>query len=337
MVMPPSAFDEVARRARVLSPATYVFDDAVVEAEAKAEALAGMPMPGQPLPPLVRQLQHQLYETCYLQRRSEPTVPRSSTDLTPTLSAGNTGAARWDPGWVIQQLDINGMVWVSREGQSRIAWGGEFLTATVGTPPRVGTQVSLFIAHESAAMQPGFYFAFGDTLSDQLEDLATLRFYWNVSADEAPSLLTNLVKGLRRYAVPFRLKVLSIRELYPRPDAMVLYVADRYIRVAAHVCQAGHRSLTRMAGRPTPLFTRRLADGLGAAEDPGNGESFGMSRCRVVAEGLWNAFVVGAREPEPVVEIVRAHARRYGLDPDRPWLNPRSSDLADLADLPPDV
>src|SRR5436305_14389954 len=41
----------------------------------------------------------------------------------------------------------------------------------------------------------------------------------------------------------------------------------------------------------TPLFTKRLAAGLGFAEDPGNGESFGMSRCRIVAEGLWSAYV----------------------------------------------
>jgi hypothetical protein len=271
-----------------------------------------------------------LYDRCYLQRGAEAAMPRSSTDLTPALSSANTGTARWDPGWVIQQLDVNGMVWVAREGQSRTAWGGEFLTAAVGTAPRVGTQVSLYVAHESAVTQPGFYFAFGDTLRDQMEDLATLRFYWNVGSDEAPALLAALADGLRRYAVPFRLKVLSTRELYPRPDAMVLYVADRYARVAAEVCRAGYRGLSAMAGRPVPLFTRHLADGLGAAEDPGNGESFGMSRCRVAAEGLWNAFLGGVGEPESVAEVVRAHARRYGLDPDRPWLNPRSPDLPDL-------
>jgi hypothetical protein len=326
----PSAFDEVARRVRVVSPTSYRFDDRLVEADASAAAPGWMPTAGPELPPLVRQLQNQLYDRSYLRRGADAGAPRSSTDLTPTLSAANHGQPRWDPGWTIQQLDMNGMVWVARDGQSRTAWGGEFLTATVGTAPRVGSQVSLFVTHESAVTQSGFYFAFGDTLGDQIEELATLRFYWNVQPEEAPAVLETLADGLRRYAVPFRLKVLSTRELYPRPDAMVLYVADRYARVAAQVCRTAHRRLAAGAERETPLFTLRLAEGLGAAEDPGNGESFGMSRCRVAAEGLWNAFVQGASGVEASVEIVRAHARRYGLDPDRPWLNPRSADLADF-------
>jgi hypothetical protein len=261
---------------------------------------------------------------------TEAGAPRASTDLTPALSSANPGASRWDPGWTIQQLDVGGMIHVARQGQSRTAWGGEFLTETVGTAPQVGSRVSLFVAHESAVTQPGFYFAFGDAVRDQLEDLATLRFYWSIGADEAPGLLAALAAGLRRYAVPFRLKVLSIRELYPRPDALVLYVADRYARVAAQVCRTAHRGLAATTRRPLPLFTRRLADGLAAAEDPGNGESFGMSRCRVAAEGLWNAYLSGAEEAAMVAKAVRAHARRYGLDPDRPWLNPRSPDLPDL-------
>jgi hypothetical protein len=327
----PSPFDEIARRARVTSATSYELDNLVVAADPTTGwQAAPLLEAASTLPPLVRQLQHQLYESCYLRRRTPATAPRSSTDLTPALSAANGGAARWDPGWVIQQLDVGGLVWVTRDGQSRAVWGGEFLSAVAGTAPRVGAQVSLYAPHESSAVQPGFYFAFGDVLGDQMEDLATVRFYWNVSADEAPALLGTLARGLRQYAVPFRLKALSVRELYSRPDAMVLYVPDRYGRVAGHVCWMGHQSLGAMTGRSTPLFTRTLAEGLGAAEDPGNGESFGMSRCRLAAEGLWNAFVGGVKEPGSAAEVVRAHVRRYGLDPDRPWLNPRSADFLEL-------
>src|SRR5262249_49841937 len=35
-----------------------------------------------------------------------------------------------------------------------------------------------------------------------------------------------------------------------------------------------------------PAFTRRIAGGLGFAEDPGTGESFGQHRCRLLAEAL---------------------------------------------------
>lgn len=288
---------------------------------------------GASMRPVVWQLQQHLYERCYLGRGQEAAAsPQALTDMTPALAAANPGADRWDVGWIIRRIDANGLTWVARQGKSRTVWGGEFLSTQVGMPPRVGADVSLFVAHQSTTMQPGFYFTFGDTLGDQLDEVAILRFYWNVSADEAPVILRSLADGLRRYTVPFRLKVLSAREFYPRPDALVLYVGDRYARLAGQVCADAHRATDAMAGRTVPLFTKKLADGLGAAEDPGNGESFGMSRCRVVAEGLWNAFVGGVSETDAVVTVVREHAKRYGLDPERPYLNPRSPDLLELAD-----
>ena len=321
-----SGFDEVARQARILSPMSYRFDETVVQDESPPMTPAS-----NSIPPIVWRLQHHLYERCYLGRREAGTAQTLSlTDLTATLSAANPLSARWDHGWVIQRIDPKGLVLVAREGKSRVVHGGEFLNAAVGVPPSPGSSVSLFVPHESASMQAGFYFAMGDSLGDHLEELAIARFYWNVRADEAPGLLRRLSEGLSAYSIPFRLKVLSARELFPRPDALVLYVAERYARITASLCAAEIPLLDSMRGRAVPLFTKRLTDGLGAAEDPGNGESFGMSRCRVAAEGLWNAFVSGTTESEAVVGVVRQHAARYGLDPDRPYLNPRSPDLFDL-------
>jgi len=324
-----TGFNEIAHRARIVSPESYTFDGILVQQP------DGVPPPvaSGSIPPVVWQLQHHLYERCYLGRTTiSQTEPRTFTDLSPALSAANPIGGRWDPMWMIQRIDPSGAITVTRQGKSRIVWGGEFWSSVVGKPPQIGAYVSIFVQRESAIMQPAFFFAFGDSLGDQLEELAIVRFYWNAEPDEAPTLLRDLTTGLQRYCVPYRLKVLSVRELYPRPDSMVLFIAERYMRVAATVCADVHARKATMRGRPVPLFSKWLADGLAAAEDPANGESFGMSRCRVGAEGLWNAFVHGATEPLAVESIVNQHVRHYGLDPDRPYLNPRSEDHLELPD-----
>jgi hypothetical protein len=71
----------------------------------------------------------------------------------------------------------------------------------------------------------------------------------------------------------------------------------------------------------TPLFARRLADGLGFAEDPG--ESFGKDRCKILAEVM--AGTLGKPAEERLEEVRRQFERR-GLSLDRPWLNAGSVD-----------
>jgi type III HopA1-like effector protein len=322
-----TAFDDVVRRVRFRSSTSYSIDGEIVE---QTPSDATRPATGDSSPAIVRQLQHHIYERCYLERTTTAAAPTGPlTDETPALASANVHVDRWDPGWTITRINADGSVLVAREGKSRMVWGGEYHSTLIGTPPFEGAVVRLFVPHESSAMQPGFYFAFGDVLGDQLEELGMVRLYWNAGAATAPELLNELVSRLRHYRVPFRLKALSAREFYPRPDAFVVYVTQRYLPITFRVARAVHASLSGKLGERAPLFTKTLARGIGFAEDPGNGESFGMSRCRVAAEGLWNAHVTNARDEIGVHEVVDAYARRSGLDPARPWLNPGSTDVYD--------
>ena len=65
----------------------------------------------------------------------------------------------------------------------------------------------------------------------------------------------------------------------------------------------------------------RLARGLSFAEDPGTQESFGMSRCRLLAEGLFLAFQEGLFRTGERLERVRRHFDNSGASLDRPYLN----------------
>jgi lantibiotic modifying enzyme len=75
-----------------------------------------------------------------------------------------------------------------------------------------------------------------------------------------------------------------------------------------------------------PAFTRLLAPGLGLAEDPGDGDSFGMHRCRLLADALVTAHEQGAHSVEARVDAVLDRFAREGINPDRPYLNPGSDD-----------
>jgi hypothetical protein len=75
-----------------------------------------------------------------------------------------------------------------------------------------------------------------------------------------------------------------------------------------------------------PLFTLCLGPGLAFAEDPGTQESFGMSRCRILAHGIWLAHQQRAQGIDERLAIVEQHFRSQGISLERPWLNPGSTD-----------
>ena len=69
-----------------------------------------------------------------------------------------------------------------------------------------------------------------------------------------------------------------------------------------------------------PPLTLRLGRGAAAAEDPGDGESFGQSRVRAVAAGLTAAAARGLADDLEVLAVVLDRLRAHGISPERPHL-----------------
>lgn len=280
---------------------------------------------------LVALLRDVLYEHAYTRPLSGAFPPRpapgADDDLSPALSAAHPGRERWEGGWTVSQVLSTGQVVARRGVATRFLWPGEFLHRDgPGLQPVKGAPLNLWLPRESRTLQPGFFHVFGETAPDGTDDASLLRLYWNVAPDAAPALLRETIAALNRYALPFRMKALSRRSLYPRTDAAVLYVGRRHFRLVRELALEVRRRVGPGVGAEVPLFTLPLAPGLALAEEPGNGESFGMSRCRIVAEGLWSAFArrrVGAAGRE---EEIRAAFRRHGVDAERPWLAAGSRD-----------
>ena len=131
---------------------------------------------------------------------------------------------------------------------------------------------------------------------------------------------------LNESRLPFRVKVLSDPYGYHRADAGVMYFRrrgdDRIGRVVARIHSAVAHSL-----RPdVPLFTKRLRPGLGLADSPTAGASFGEHRCRLVARALWDSFIRHEADRSVRVESLASAFLHAGLDPLRPHLERGESD-----------
>jgi hypothetical protein len=178
--------------------------------------------------------------------------------------------------------------------------------------------------------QPGFHFTLGDATPDPADAASTLRLYFHSTHVGAPLLVETFARLLNRRQVPFRIKCLGHPASYQRVDAVVLYVARRHFSHVAAILAESGASLTALLRPAVPLFTRRLMPGVGLAEDPATGESFGQNRCRLVAEALVDAWTQRKPSLPARLDALRRRFSTAGIDLERPYLSPGSVGRYDM-------
>lgn len=325
----------ILQEVQITSPTSFIFGGRpVVVSRAEVPPISSV-LPQQN--PLVMQLQRYLYQYCYCTRFTPgqmdgplPAAPLEDKFLG-KLSEANSSTARWESGWRIQRVEAGGQVWLERHGVQRIFWPGEFITGEIpGAPPKPGMHASVFFPKESTTLLPGSYFAFGETvLGHDVYDL--VRFYWNIDADGVLILIRSLTGKLNHFQVPFRLKCPIRRELFSRFDSAVVYVNKQFYHIVYELLMDSYEPLKAHLRPEIPLFTFPLAPGLSLAEDPGNWESFGMNRCRIVAEAIWQAHTKKVDSVETELQELITQFRKYGLVLDKAYLNAGSVDQYDVA------
>jgi hypothetical protein len=155
--------------------------------------------------------------------------------------------------------------------------------------------------------------------------------YWNASPQGSILLMQELTSALNEERAPFRFKVVNDPRGYNRCDSAVLYLSRAdYQRLRGQIALAWSRleSLLRPA---VPAFTKALLPGLGLAEDPLEGGSFGMARCNALAEAITRsdeAFLEG----EALFRSVVSSFEESGISTSTPYLNPGSRDLYETFD-----
>ena len=288
--------------------------------------------PHEATPNLVRFLEGEMYQRLYT--RSIPVPPAgldvvAQRDHLGRLSAANTGTGAWEPGWRIVGHESDGRFAVARDDITFYVTRDEIRTRA--GRPRAGAFCRVRVAKEIRHLIPGFYMAVGNGDARQKDEPGALvRVYWNLTTAAAAEYMALVTGSLNARRLPFRTKVLSDPGAYVRADAGVLYVERRLF---GRVCPVIVEVLDALRGalRPeVPMLTKKLADGVGLAEDPPGGMSFGQSRMSVIAHALWSAFLSGRTSPAAKVEAVASAFAANGLDPERPYLSSGGRDVYTL-------
>jgi hypothetical protein len=161
-----------------------------------------------------------------------------------------------------------------------------------------------------------------------------MRAYVNVCASGAAPVAEAMFRELSAWRIPFACKLHGLARNYRRADPMVLYFERRDLRVVLERLASLIPFAKPYLRSSVPLFTLPLARGLGLAESPRDGQSFGTSRSLVCARALAQAQTsdTAARR---AADIARAFVRS-GHSPAELFRNPDDAygyDYALIGDL----
>lgn len=270
-----------------------------------------------------------VYEHLYT--RAYPPAPATadpgSRSLVEQLAAANATKPRSETGWILAESWADGSVVATRAGRTRRFGPGQFLPMDGSYPAPPGTPLAVQLPAGSATRQPGFYYCFGEGFRDVHDQAPIVRLYWNVTEARAAPFVAGVTGALNRYEIPFELKLTTDGAQFVRRDNAVLYLSQDLFHAAWLALAPVLPRLGAALDPDVPLFTKRLAPGVGLAEDPGGGDSFGSARSRLVAGALADARAGEAFAwPEFETRFVAA-VRAAALDIDALWLNPRSKDI----------
>lgn len=179
---------------------------------------------------------------------------------------------------------------------------------------------------DDASSQPGFYYVFGHAPFGNGEDQHTARIYLNIPPAGAAAWIATVTTVLNSYDIPFHYKALRYRQSYSRVDTSVIYLPRRYAEFVAFLLK---QEAAREQGLRSdkPVFTKAISPGVSMADNPPGGDSFGLTRARLIARGLIDAYQRNRRTPEARLSCIVDSHERANVLVDRPWLNPGNADF----------
>lgn len=279
-------------------------------------------------PPLVLLLKDVFYEQCYCRRfsgqyyQSPVDVANNIQDFQAALSQANETLERWDNDWIIEQTLPGGQYLAKKNGKYKLVFPGEFINLDYSVAlPIEGTRISIHCLKESLSFQPAFYFVFSNEINIEQNLITIVRFYFNIKSSGAAELIQLLTRQLNKCKIPFSFKCLNNPALFTRSDAAVLYVIKPYYHITSQVLYNIYPKVQSKMNAQVPLFTKKLSEGLSMAEDPGNGDSFGMHRCRLLARGIYNSYLNNDTSAENTMLSIEQSFNVNGISLNTPYMN----------------
>lgn len=271
-----------------------------------------------------------LYDAAYARPFSPhapaPLAVPADLDLLAQLRAAFPEGARWSAQWQVYKVEANGSVHVRKGDCCRHVFPGAFASASHG-PVQANADVSILLPMASSQMQSAFYHITGNAPHCDHDDAALARLYLNTRATSVVTVMAAMARLLNTYAVPFRAKTLLDPAAYGRTDSTVFYLARRHLPFALSLARD---IFTQAAGGlepDVPLFSKRIADGVGGADDPGYGMSFGQTRTMLLADAIVSAWAIGDQTVQTRLDHLERRFAEESISPNAPHLSAGNSDI----------
>ncbi|MEV8453917.1 T3SS effector HopA1 family protein [Streptomyces sp. NPDC052095] len=193
-------------------------------------------------------------------------------------------------------------------------------------PLTAGRVVTLDVPARRPALSPGFFVVDGTVPRSPHREL--LRVYIHVTRwQDATEVWRRALGHLEENGIAYRSKILSAKALYPRRDALVVYLSQESWHRVPELAEAlrGAPGL----GEETSVFAEPVAPGIAVAWEPEDdrpgmsGLSFGQHRATALARALLDTAADGV----PLEHAVVARFTEAGIDPAHPARNTASPEF----------
>ncbi len=226
----------------------------------------------------------------------------------------------WQPAVVVRQGARGVAVARDNSGRARALLRGGYAhtdgSDRAGLPLQVGEQV-LAVPRSGGVESEGWWRTWGGGWDPRKAPDDAIRIYFCPEVSQLPALVGCLTATLEQRGEPWLLKAAVQGQHLGRADAVVVYLRDKAAFDDIVGC-----ARTRVRPGTGPPLTVPLAPGVAWAEDPGDGRSFGESRCEIVAAALRRTNGGGS---DAFLRVTHELFLAEGLDPAAPHLRGRSN------------
>ena len=268
-----------------------------------------------------------LYVQWYTKSRMEKVnIPLPHPVWAEVFRSAHKGTYLWSEGWKVLKVSNTGRVIAICGKEERMLYPGDYFSpARPGLLPAPGTEIEVVSRRDSTEDQPGFWIAYSSTWSQVSRSI--IRIYWNVSPKGAVQLVEQISEKLSD-DIPYSFKLPVEPIGYQRADVAVLYLETSYFDTLKAKIKSIHTAMIPFLYPEIPEFTKMLEPGVGLAEDPiEEYESFGLNRCRLIAEGYLLASKMYPNDFGAMKTVIQNHLEEHGVDLAYPYLNRGSRDV----------
>lgn len=262
-----------------------------------------------------------IYNSLYVHTESESVVDSQyEDDFINHLSKSNNGKGTWEEDWQLIGHDNERGKFIVQKNKINF-WVNEHDVIFDEHSVVIGMPCTVKIEKEVRHLNSHFYMVLGNATKKDIpvyED-TMLRFYWNLQPDGAVKYIKLVTESFNQQSILFRTKVLSDPFSYNRADAGVLYIDNSQLNVAIPYIREIHKEIKPYLKNNVPLFSKQIAKGLGFAEDPANGNSFGISRSTIIAHAMYDSFLNGKRDTNDIIQIIEKYFENEGINSQFPY------------------